>query len=172
MKKIKNILFTEEQIQAKIKELAQQINEIYKDEELYVVCILKGAVIFASDLIRHLNMPLKLEFIRISSYKGSTQSSGKIDAIDLSLPNLNGKNVLIVEDIVDTGYSAQFILDYFNKNFKTKSTRFCVLLNKKIKHKVQVDIDLYGFEVGDNFIVGYGFDLDEHYRNLPYIAEL
>ncbi|MBQ3640986.1 hypoxanthine phosphoribosyltransferase, partial [bacterium] len=78
MKKIKNILFTEEQIQAKIKELAQQINEIYKDEELYVVCILKGAVIFASDLIRHLNMPLKLEFIRISSYKGSTQSSGKI----------------------------------------------------------------------------------------------
>ena len=172
MDKVANVVFTADEIQSRIKELAKNINDFYKDEEVYVVCVLKGAVVFASDLIRYLNMPIKLEFIRLSSYHGGTQSTGKINAVDISLPDLNGKNVLIVEDIVDTGYTAKFLLDFIGLNFHTKSTKFCSLLDKKIKRKVDVDIDFYGFDVGDSFIVGYGFDLDGYYRNLPYIGEL
>ena len=172
MKQVNNIIFTAEEIQTRIKELAVDINRFYGEQEVYVVCVLKGAVIFAADLIRYLNMPIKLEFIRLSSYHGGTQSTGKINAVDISLPDLNDKNVLIVEDIVDTGCTAKFLLDFIALNFHTKSTKFCSLLDKKIKRKVDVDIDFYGFDIGDSFIVGYGFDLDGYYRNLPYIAEL
>ena len=104
------ILFTEEQIQSRIKELAEEMNKFYGKEEVYAICVLKGAVMFAVDLVKHLNMPLKIEFIRLSSYNGGTSTSGKVNAVDISLPDLNGKNVLIIEDIVDTGLTAKFLL--------------------------------------------------------------
>ena len=169
---IKNlkILFTEEQIQSRIKELAEEMNKFYKGEEVYAVCVLKGAVIFATDLIKHLNMPLKIEFIRLSSYNGSTQTSGKVNAVDISLPDLNDKNVLIIEDIVDTGLTAKFLLDFMNCNFHTKSTKFCSLLDKKITRVTDVEPDYYGFEVDDKFLIGYGLDYDGYYRNLTYIG--
>jgi len=165
-----NILYSEEEIQAKIKELAQEMNKFYKGEEVYVVCALKGAVMFAVDLVKHLDMPLKMEFIRLSSYNGGTKSSGKVNAVDISLPDLNGKNVLIVEDIVDTGLTAKFLLDFLNCNFHTKSTKFCSLLDKKITRVTDVEPDYYGFEVDDKFLVGYGLDYDGYYRNLTYIG--
>ena len=118
------ILFNEEQIQAKIKETAEKLNDLYGEEEVYAVCVLKGAVMFAVDLVKHLKMPLKMEFIRLSSYNGGTSSSGKVNAVDISLPDLNGKNVLIIEDIVDTGLTAKFLLDFISNNFHTKSTKF------------------------------------------------
>ena len=169
---IKNlkILFTEEQIQSRIKELAEEMNKYYKGEEVYAVCVLKGAVMFATDLIKHLNMPLKMEFIRLSSYNGSTQTSGKVNAVDISLPDLNDKNVLIIEDIVDTGLTAKFLLDFMNCNFHTKSTKFCSLLDKKITRVTDVEPDYYGFEVDDKFLIGYGLDYDGYYRNLTYIG--
>lgn len=169
IKKLK-VLFTEEEIQSRIKELADEMNTFYKGEEVYAICVLKGAVMFATDLVKNLNMPLKMEFIRLSSYNGGTTTSGKVNAVDISLPDLNGKNVLIIEDIVDTGLTAKFLLDFMNCNFHTKSTKFCSLLDKKIKRVTEVEPDYYGFEVDDKFLVGYGLDYDGYYRNLKYIG--
>ncbi len=169
IKKLK-VLFTEEEIQSRIKALADEMNTFYKGEEVYAICVLKGAVMFATDLVKNLNMPLKMEFIRLSSYNGGTTTSGKVNAVDISLPDLNGKNVLIIEDIVDTGLTAKFLLDFMNCNFHTKSTKFCSLLDKKIKRVTEVEPDYYGFEVDDKFLVGYGLDFDGYYRNLKYIG--
>ena len=169
---IKNlkILFTEEQIQKRIKELADEMNRFYGDEEVYTVCVLKGAVMFMTDLTKQLNMPLKMEFIRLSSYNGGTSTSGKVNAVDISLPDLNGKNVLIIEDIVDTGLTAKFLLDFLNCNFHTKSTKSCSLLDKKTARDNDIEPDYYGFEVDDKFLIGYGLDYDGYYRNLKYIG--
>ena len=164
------ILFTEDQIQKRIKAVADEMNNFYNKEEVYVICVLKGAVMFMTDLSKHLNMPLKMEFIRLSSYNGGTSTSGKVNAVDISLPDLNGKNVLIIEDIVDTGLTAKFLLDFLNCNFHTKSTKFCSLLDKKTARVNDVEPDYYGFEVDDKFLIGYGLDYDGYYRNLRYIG--
>ena len=164
------VLFSEEQLQTRIKELAQEMNEFYNGEEVIAICVLKGAVMFAVDLVKHLDMPLKLEFIRLSSYGSSTTSSGKVNAVDIQLPDLNDKNVLIIEDIVDTGLTAKFLIDFMNCNFHAKSIKFCSLLDKKITRKVDVEPDYYGFDVDDKFVVGYGLDFDGYFRNLKYIG--
>jgi hypoxanthine phosphoribosyltransferase len=164
------VLFSEEQLQARIKELAEEMNNFYNGEEIIAICVLKGAVFFAIDLVKNLNMPLKMEFIRLSSYGSSTTTSGKVNAVDIKLPDLNGKNVLIIEDIVDTGLTAKFLLDFMAMNFNVKSLKFCSLLDKKITRKVDVEPDYYGFEVDDKFVVGYGLDYDGYYRNLRYIG--
>ena len=165
-----NVLFDSEKIQDAIKSLGKRLNDYYNGEELYVVCVLKGAVMFASDLVKQLNMPLKMEFIRLSSYGSGTNSSGKVNAVDISLPDLNEKNVLIIEDIIDTGHTARFLVDFLNHNFRVKDLKFCSLLDKKIKRQVDIDADYYCFEVDDKFLVGYGLDLDGYYRNIPYIG--
>ena len=164
------VLFSEEQIQSKIKELATEMNDFYGNEEVYVVCVLKGAVMFATDLVKHLKMPVKMEFIRLSSYGSGTVSSGKVNAVDISLPDLNDKNVLIIEDIVDKGLTAKFLMDFMHCNFKTKSTKFCSLLDKKCTRSVDIEPDYYGFDVGDEFLIGYGLDFDGYFRNLRYIG--
>ena len=166
------VLFTENEIQAKIKKLAAEMNEFYKGEEVYAVCVLKGAVMFAVDLVKELKMPLKMEFIRLSSYGTGKVSSGKVNAVDISLPDLNGKNVLIIEDIVDKGLTAKFLLDFIHCNFKTKSTKFCSLLDKKCTRAVDVEPDYYGFDVDDKFLIGYGLDYEGFFRNLTYIGYL
>ena len=164
------VLFTEAQIQQAIKELANKLNDLYGQEEVYVVSVLKGSVMFAAELVKHLKMPVKMEFIRLSSYGSSTESSGNVKAIELSLPDLTEKNILIVEDIVDTGYTAKFVIDYMNNNFKFKSFKFCSLLDKKIKRAVDVNPDYYCFDVDDKFLVGYGLDYNGSFRNFPYIG--
>lgn len=164
------VLLSEEQIQARIKELGKELNELYNGEEVIAICVLKGAVIFAVDLVKHLNMPLKMEFIRLSSYGSSTTTSGKVNAVDIQLPDLNDKNVLIIEDIVDTGLTAKFLIDFMHCNFHLKSLKFCSLLDKKMTRKVDVEPDYYCFDIDDKFVVGYGLDYDGYYRNLRYIA--
>lgn len=164
------IMFSEEQLQKRIKELAAEMNTFYNGEEVYAVCVLKGAVMFATDLVKYLNMPLKMEFIRLSSYGSGTVSSGKVNAVDITLPDLNGKNVLIIEDIVDKGLTAKFLLDFIACNFKTKSTKFCSLLDKKCTRIVDVEPDYYGFDVDDEFLIGYGLDFDGYFRNLTFIG--
>ena len=143
------VLFSEEQLQKRIKELAEEMNNFYKGEEVIAICVLKGAVMFATDLVKHLNMPLKMEFIRLSSYGTGFNTSGKVNAVDISLPDLNGKNVLIIEDIVDTGLTAKFLIDFMHTNFHTKSTKFCSLLDKKVSRKTEIEPDYYGFEIDD-----------------------
>ena len=164
------VLYTENQIQSAIEQLGKKLNEEYKDEELYLICVLKGSVMFMVDLAKHLKMPVKMEFIRLSSYGSAFTSSGKVNAVDISLPDLNDKNVLVIEDIIDTGHTAKFLVDFINLNFHTKTMRFCSLLDKKIKRQVEIDPDYYAFEVDDKFLVGYGLDYDGYYRNIPYIG--
>lgn len=164
------VLFSEERLQRRIKELADEMNKFYNGEEVIAICVLKGAVMFATDLVKHLNMPLKMEFIRLSSYGTGFNTSGKVNAVDISLPDLNGKNVLIIEDIVDTGLTAKFLMDFMHTNFHTKSTKFCSLLDKKITRKTDIEPDYYGFEIDDKFVVGYGLDYEGYMRNLTFIG--
>ena len=164
------VLFSEEQINMRVKEVAQELNKFYKKEEVTAICLLKGGVIFSADLVRYLDMPLKMEFVKLSSYGSSTETSGEIKAIDLELPDLNNKHVLIMEDIVDSGLTAKFILDYIKNNFNTRTLKFCSLLNKKSRRKVDVSPDIYCFDIDDRFVVGYGLDYAGYFRNLPYVA--
>lgn len=164
------VLFSEAEIQNAIKKLGDKINNDYKGEELFLVCVLKGAVMFMVDLAKHLKMPVDMEFIRLSSYGSGFTSTGKVNAVDISLPDLNEKNVLIIEDIIDTGHTARFLMDFMKHNFKAKSVKFCSLLDKRIKREVDIDPDYYGLDVDDKFLVGYGLDYDGFYRNLPYIG--
>ena len=164
------VLFTEYQIQNEIKNLAKELNSVYEKDELYLICVLKGSVMFMADLAKYLKMPLKMEFIRLSSYGSGFTSTGKVNAVDISLPDLNGKNVLIIEDIIDTGHTAKFLMDFINLNFHTKSLKFCSLLDKKVKREVDIEADYYCFEVDDKFLIGYGLDYDGYYRNIPYIG--
>ena len=164
------VLFSEEQIQNKIAELGRKLNEIYDDEELYLVCVLKGSVMFMVDLSKHLKMPVRMEFIRLSSYGSGFTSTGRVSAVDIALPDLNNKNVLIVEDIIDTGHTAKFLMDFIHHNFKPKSLKFCSLMDKKCKREVDIEADYYCFEIDDKFLVGYGLDYDGYYRNIPYVG--
>ena len=165
-----HVLYSQEELQKRIKELAEELNNHFKGEDIFAICVLKGSVMFFTDLVEYLTMPLKMEFIRLSSYGSNYSSSGKVKAVNLSLPDINGKNVLIVEDIIDTGHTAKFLLDFIGHNFQTKSTTFCSLLNKKSKRGVDVDADFSGFVVDDKFLVGYGLDFEGYYRNIPYIG--
>lgn len=172
-KDIKNlkVLISEEEIQDKLKTLAVQLEEKFdKDETIYVICVLKGSVMFCADLVKHIKNPVQMEFIRISSYGNETKSSNNLQAIDLTLPNLADKNVLIVEDIIDTGLTARFLTDLFKIKHHPKKLLFVSLLNKKCARQIEIEPDLYGFEIDDKFVVGYGLDYKGYFRNLPYIG--
>ena len=164
------ILFSAEQVQKEISTLGAKLNEEYQNEELYLICVLKGSIMFMVDLAKHLNMPVKMEFIRLSSYGSSFSSTGKVNAVDIALPDLTNKNVLIIEDIIDTGHTARFLVDFINHNFRPKTLKFCSLLDKKCKREVDINADYYCFEVDNKFLVGYGLDYDGYYRNIPYVG--
>lgn len=172
-KDIKNlkILISEEEIQDKLKTIAQEVEKSFPvGEEIYVICVLKGSVMFCVDLVKHFTRPVQMEFIRISSYGNEQKSSTNLQAIDLTLPNLHGKNVLIVEDIIDTGLTARFLTDLFKIKHHPNKLMFVSLLNKKSARQIDIEPDLYGFEIDDKFVVGYGLDYKGYYRNLPYIG--
>lgn len=164
------ILFTKDEIQNKITSLAETLNLRYKNEELYLVCVLKGSIMFMVDLAKHLKMPVKMEFIRLSSYGSGFSSTGRVSAVDIALPDLNDKNVLIIEDIIDTGHTAKFLMDFIHHNFKPKTLKFCSLLDKKCKRQVDIDADYHCFNVDDKFLIGYGLDYDGYFRNIPQIG--
>lgn len=165
------ILISKEEIKTKAKELASKVDTIFPENEtIYIICVLKGSVMFCTELVKHLTANIQMEFIRISSYGNATKSSQNLQAIDLTLPNLKDKNVLIVEDIIDTGLTAKFLTDLINMKHQPKNLKFISLLNKKIARKIDIEPDLYGFEVDDKFVVGYGLDYKGFFRNLPYIG--
>lgn len=169
MLEIGGILLTEEQIQEKVKELAKQVEKEFEGEELYVVGILKGACIFVSDLIRYIDLDVKIDFMSLSSYGMSLESSGVVKIIkDLDM-DVEDKNVLIVEDIIDTGLTIDYLKNYLYAR-KCKKLKICTLLDKPEGRKCDVKADFTGFHLPDEFIIGYGIDCQESYRNLPYIA--
>ncbi len=164
-----NVLYTEEEISKRVKELAETLHSTYKDEEVVFVCTLKGAVFFACDLLKNFPGDAKLEFLRVSSYEGES-STGKISLkMPLDAEKINGKNVVVVEDIVDTGYTLEYIRKYI-KDMHPKSLIECTLLDKKARRVVDIDPTYSGFVIDDLFVVGYGLDYDQKYRNLPYIG--
>lgn len=165
------ILFTEEDVCKRTKELADMINDDFGTlEDLTVICVLKGSSIFCCDLIKHLKMPVQLEFIKVSSYGNAQKSSGNVKALDLTLPMLEGKNVIIVEDIIDTGCTLKFLRDMIQRTHAPKHLGIITFLNKKIARITDIQPDYYGFEIDDKFVVGYGLDYEGYFRNLPYIG--
>lgn len=172
MKKYKlKILISEEKIKKRVAELAKRISKDYRKKgKLLIVGILKGSAIFLSDLVRKLNIDCEIDFISIRSYDGKN-SSGVVQLILDLYDNPVGKNILIVEDIVDTGRTLKFLKENLLTR-KAKSVKICVLLNKVGRRKTKIKIDYKGFDVPNKFIVGYGLDYNEKYRNLPYIASI
>jgi hypoxanthine phosphoribosyltransferase len=165
------VLFTSEQIESGVKRLAGEITEEYQGKSPILICILKGVFIFMADLVRHLDFPLEVEFIRLSSYSNSQQTSGKVKVVQgLSCP-IKDRHVLIVEDIIDTGITITFLVDYLKKNNPT-SLKICALLDKPSRRIKPIKINYLGFDVPDKFLVGYGLDYNEQYRNLPDICYL
>ncbi len=168
---IKDVLYSESALEAKVEELAKRITEDYKDKDLLLIGVLKGANVFMCDLMRKIDLPIKIDFIAASSYGHSTESSGVVKIIKDLDYSIEGKDVLIVEDIIDTGLT----LNYLVENFKSRnpnSLELCTLLDKPERRIAPIKVKYIGFNIPDEFIVGYGIDFAETYRNLPYIATL
>jgi hypoxanthine phosphoribosyltransferase len=168
---IDKIVFPKEEIQNRVRELAEEINDTYEDKELLLVGILKGCMFFMADLMRFLKVPLSIDFISISSYGSSTQATGAVRLLKDLDASIYNRHVLVVEDIVDTGLT----LGYLLKNLKERSPaslRVCTLLNKPDYRIVRIPLDFCGFELDRRFVVGYGLDYQEKYRHLPFICTL
>lgn len=168
---IERILLSEEKIKSTVKAIADRINKDLMGEELIVIVVLKGSLVFASDLIRELNMPVKLEFMRVSSYGAGTESSGELKIkLDLDT-SIEGKNVLIAEDIIDSGNTlARLKKLLISRNPKT--CRICAFLDKPERRTAEVEAEYTGEKIPNEFVVGYGLDYNEQYRNLPYVGIL
>lgn len=168
---VERILITEEEIHEVTGRLAEQIDRDYAGEEITFVGLLKGSVPFMADLLKNYGGCCTVDFMCVSSYGSGTESTGRVNIIkDLSEP-IDNKNVVIVEDIIDSGNTLSFIKKYFSAK-NAKSVRICTLLDKPDRRKVDIDVDYVGFQVPDEFVVGYGLDYNEYYRNLPYIGVL
>lgn len=164
-----HVMISEEQIRARVKELGAQITAEYKDRPLVLVCVLKGSFVFAADLARAIDLPLRIEFLGVRSYGEGTESSGVVQITqDLSRP-IASEDILFVEDIVDTGLTLAHLKDLFRTR-QPRSVKVCSLLHKPARARVEVNIDYLGFTIEDKFVVGYGLDVAEKYRNLPFIG--
>ena len=168
---IKEILFSEEVINAKTKELAGRISSDYKGKDLLVVGVLKGSVIFAADLIKNISIPCEIDFMAVSSYGSSSETTGVVRILKDLDSEISGKHILIVEDIVDSGVTLSYLLNYL-KTRNASSVEIASLLTKPSRRKVDIDCKYVGFETPDEFLVGYGLDYAEKYRNLPFIGIL
>jgi hypoxanthine phosphoribosyltransferase len=164
-------LISEEEIQLRLEALGRAITKDFQNEELVVICVLKGAFVFCTDLVKKINLPLKLEFISLSSYGDSSNSSGNVRLEMDITANIEGKNVLLIEDIVDTGLTVSTLMDILRVR-KPKKIKLASLLFKPTKLKNKVTIDYLGFEIEDKFVIGYGLDYAGRYRELPYIGVL
>jgi len=166
-----SVLFTSEQIAAAVSRLAAEIRRDYLGKNPILIAVLKGSFVFLSDLIRQLDFPLEIEFAQLSSYGRGRESAGKIQVVLDVRSDIKGRHVLVVEDIIDTGFTAAFFLDYLGKK-KPASLKLCSLTDKPSRTQVKVNIDYLGLTVPDKFIVGYGIDWDERFRYLPDICAI
>ncbi len=170
MEKI-DILYSEQEIQDCVKRIAREIEKDYDGEEVVFIGILKGAFMFISDLMKEVNLNTNIDFISVSSYGKKTTSSGVVKLIKDLDSDIAGKNVIIVEDIVDTGLTLKYLTDLLMQR-KPKSIKLCTLLNKKCRRQVNIVTDYVGFQINDYFVVGYGIDYAQKYRGLPYIGHV
>ena len=164
-----HILFTAEEIEAVVKRLADEISQDYHDKHPLLIGVLKGSFMFMADLIRHLNFPLEVEFITLSSYGRGRSTPGEIKVVQGLRSKVRSRDVIVIEDIVDTGLSIAFLLDYLRKK-KPASLKLCALTDKPSRRQVPVNIDYLGFTAPNKFLVGYGLDWDEKFRHLPNIC--
>lgn len=163
------VLISQKEIENRVAELGEQISRDYEGKELLLIGILKGSVIFMADLMKAIRLDLEMDFMSVSSYGGATSSSGVVRILKDLDEDIRGKNVLIVEDIIDTGLTLAYIKEYLEKR-GPESLRIVTLLDKPARRKVNLAVDYVGFEVEDKFIVGYGLDINQKYRNLPYVS--
>ncbi|MFY9604865.1 MAG: hypoxanthine phosphoribosyltransferase [bacterium] len=168
---IKEILIDQEQLQQRIQELGAEISRDYQGKELHLICVLKGAVLFLADLARNLTVPVSFDFMAVSSYGASTESSGVVRILKDLEESIEGKDVLIVEDIIDSGLTLHYLYQNLHSR-KPASLEICTLLDKPDRRRVDVPVKYCGFSIPDRFVVGYGLDFAEKYRNLPYIGVL
>ena len=166
--KKRNILFSKEQIDSRIQELGKTIAEDYKGKNLYVLSLLRGSFIYAADLVRAIDLNVKVGFMTTSSYGHSETSSGTVKVVNDIPDNIEGWDVLIVDDIVDTGITMDYVVKHVNK-LKPASVKTCVLLDKPSRRKVEIKPDYCCFEIEDVFVVGYGLNYGDFYRNVPYV---
>ncbi|OAS19496.1 hypoxanthine phosphoribosyltransferase [Paenibacillus oryzisoli] len=168
---IQEVLYSEEQIQGKIKELGDVLSTDYEGKNPLVICVLKGAFIFMADLVKQIRVPLEIDFMAVSSYGQSTKSSGVVKIIkDLDVP-VEGRHIVIVEDIIDSGLTLSYLIDVLERR-NAKTISVVALFNKPARRTVELEPDYAGYELPDEFVVGYGLDYAEKYRNLPFIGIL
>jgi hypoxanthine phosphoribosyltransferase len=168
---IEKVLIDEEIIQRRLDVLAQRVAEDFEGKPMVVVALLKGAVLFTADLLRRVPLPMEIEFLNVASYHGGTESSGVVSFLDQSLPDVSGKAVLLLDDILDTGRTLDAVMEKL-KGEGAAEVKTCVLLSKDVKRERISEADYSGFIVGDEFVVGYGLDYQGRYRNLPYVGVL
>lgn len=164
-----SVLISEESVAKRIAEMGEQISRDYAGESVCLLCILKGSVFFTTELAKHITVPVLLDFMSVSSYGSGTTSSGNVRIVkDLDTP-IEGQHVLVVEDIIDTGHTLAYLMEYLEQR-RPKSLKLCTLLDKPQRRVSDVTVDYTGFEIPDKFVVGYGLDYDQKYRNLPYVG--
>ncbi|GBF11383.1 hypoxanthine phosphoribosyltransferase [Tepidibacillus infernus] len=168
---IKEILITKEEIEQKVSELGSILSKEYEGKTPLMVCVLKGATLFMSDLVRHMNIHVEMDFMAVSSYGASTESSGVVRILKDLDTTIEGRDIIIVEDIIDSGLTLSYLVDLFNRR-NINSIKIVTLLDKPHRRKVSLTPDLSGFVIPDEFVVGYGLDYNERYRNFPYIGVL
>lgn len=166
--KKRNILIDEEKIQKRIVELAKEISSDYEGKKLYVLSLLRGSFIYTADLVRHISVPTKIGFMTTSSYGHNEESSGKVKIVNDVPDDVKGYDVLVVDDIVDTGITMEFVMNHV-KSLGAKSVNCCVLLDKPDRRKVEIEPNYCCFEIPDVFVVGYGLNYGDYYRNIPYV---
>lgn len=169
MKDEVKVLISEEEVMKRISEIGAKISEEYAGKELHVICILKGGVFFMCELVKHITVPVTHDFMAVSSYGDGTESSGRVKIVKDLDDSIEGKEVLIVEDIIDSGRTLHHLLKLLWAR-NPKSVRLCTLLDKPDRRVIEVPVDYTGFSIPDLFVVGYGLDYAQHYRNLPYIG--
>jgi hypoxanthine phosphoribosyltransferase len=165
------VLFDEPAIHRRLDDMAAQISNDYRDRELTVIAVLHGSLMFVADLLRRIPLPLKLDCLSVASYHGKAQSSGDVVFKQITLPDVGGRDILVLDDILDSGCTLAAVRETL-ETARPHSIRICVLLSKKKQRVREVDADYVGFEIEDEFVVGYGLDFRERYRNLPYIGVL
>ena len=168
---VKDILINEKQIEKRVKDLGKLISKEYAGKEPLLISVLKGSILFLADLLREITIPCRFDLMTVSSYGDKTESSGKVKLVMDLKQEVKGRDVIVVEDIFDTGRTLKYIMEHIHDR-KPSSVKVCVLLSKKRKHEVDVQPEYVGFEIPDEFVVGYGLDYAERYRHLPYIAVL
>ncbi len=165
------IMLTEEEVEKRVTEMGQQISEDYAGKQIHMIGVLKGAVFFMCELAKHISVPVTLDFMSVGSYGDGTKSSGVVKINKDLDESLEGKDVLVVEDIIDSGRTLSYLLEILAKR-QPKSMKLCTLLDKPDRREKEVHVDYTGFVIPDKYIVGYGLDYAQKYRNLPYIAEV